>query len=47
MKRQLQFIAMTLFVGIMLAAIGTGCHTAEGFGKDMEDAGEKIQEETR
>ena len=35
---------------LLLAIVGqivfTGCHTANGFGKDMEDAGEKIQDKT-
>lgn len=29
------------------AVVATGCNTAKGFGEDMENAGEKIQEETR
>ncbi|WP_430472861.1 entericidin A/B family lipoprotein [Thalassospira lucentensis] len=34
-------VAMITGMGFGLAA----CETAEGFGKDMEDAGEAIQEE--
>jgi predicted small secreted protein len=37
----LLFLAMTL-----LAVVGVGCNTAHGFGKDMERAGEKIQDGT-
>jgi predicted small secreted protein len=39
-------IILSLFVGLLtLSAIGCK-HTANGLGKDMEDAGEKIQEKT-
>lgn len=35
---------------VLIAIVGqivfTGCHTANGFGKDMQDAGEKIQDKT-
>lgn len=35
----------TLFAAITLVAAVTGCrHTAEGAGKDIERAGEKIQD---
>jgi len=30
----------------LLAIVSTGCNTAHGFGKDMEKAGDKIQEKT-
>lgn len=36
-----------LFVATLLALVTSACHTAHGFGQDMEDAGEKIQEKTR
>ena len=36
------FLATTL-----LAVVGVGCNTAHGFGKDMEKAGEKIQDGTK
>ncbi len=29
------------------AIVGLGCNTAPGFGKDMEKAGDKIQEGTK
>ena len=36
-----------LFVTALLAVVGIGCNTAHGFGKDMEKAGDKIQEGTK
>jgi len=30
----------------LLALVSAGCNTAHGFGKDMEKAGDKIQEKT-
>jgi predicted small secreted protein len=38
----LLFLATTLF-----AIVGVGCNTAHGFGKDVEKAGEGIQEGTK
>jgi predicted small secreted protein len=38
----LLFLATTL-----LAIVGVGCNTAHGFGKDVEKAGEKIQDGTK
>ena len=33
-----------LFISLLLLAVSSlGCKTAEGFGKDMENAGEGIQ----
>lgn len=32
-----------LIVSLLLVAFSLGCKTAEGFGKDMENAGEGIQ----
>jgi predicted small secreted protein len=42
------FKRLILFLGIIsvLAMTGVGCGTAHGFGKDMEKAGEKIQDGT-
>jgi predicted small secreted protein len=31
----------------LLAIVGIGCNTAHGFGKDMENAGESIQNGTK
>lgn len=37
-------------IGLLLAIVSqivfTGCHTANGFGQDMQDAGQSIQEKT-
>ncbi len=38
---------LLLFVTALVAIAGTGCNTAHGFGKDMEKAGDKIQEGTK
>lgn len=40
-------IIVLLFLTALLAIAGMGCNTAHGFGKDMEKAGDKIQEGTR
>ena len=40
-------IVLLLFVTALLAIAGMGCNTAHGFGKDMERAGEKIQDGTK
>jgi predicted small secreted protein len=39
--------ALFLSFTTLLSLLGLGCHTANGFGKDMEKAGEKIQDGTR
>jgi predicted small secreted protein len=39
-------IAVLLLVTAFLAIVGVGCNTAHGFGKDMENAGESIQDGT-
>jgi predicted small secreted protein len=36
-----------LFATALLAIVGIGCNTAHGFGKDMEKAGEGIQNGTK
>ena len=40
-------IVVLLFVTALLAIVGMGCNTAHGFGKDVERAGEKIQDGTK
>jgi predicted small secreted protein len=40
-------IVVLSFVTALLALSSIGCNTAHGFGKDMEKAGEKIQEGTK
>jgi len=37
-------IVVLLFVTTLLAIAAMGCNTAHGFGKDVEKAGDKIQE---
>jgi predicted small secreted protein len=44
--RMKKYIFLTLIMSIYLLLAGTGCRTAHGFGEDMENAGEKIQEKT-
>lgn len=40
-----RFVAL-LCITTFLAIVGTGCNTARGFGKDVENAGESIQDGT-
>ena len=40
-------IVVLLFVTTLLAIVGVGCNTAHGFGKDMESAGDSIQNSTK
>jgi predicted small secreted protein len=40
-------IIALLFVTALLALVGTGCNTANGFGKDVKNAGEGIQNGTK
>jgi len=40
-------IIVLLFVTTLLSIVGMGCNTAHGFGKDMEKAGDKIQDGTK
>ena len=42
-----KIILTLLFVATLLAIASSGCNTAHGFGKDMENAGDKIQEKTQ
>jgi len=37
------FLGIAFFSIVLLVVAGLGCKTAEGFGKDMENAGEGIQ----
>jgi predicted small secreted protein len=46
MKHLIKPLLCSLFV-VVLVGIASGCkNTAKGIGKDMENAGEKIQEKT-
>lgn len=48
MTIQKQRFVLVIFAVALLALSATGCrHTASGFGKDVENAGEKIQEKTK
>jgi predicted small secreted protein len=40
-------IIVLLFVTTLLAIVGMGCNTAHGFGKDVSDAGQGIQNGTK
>lgn len=40
-------IVVLLCLTSLLAIVGLGCNTAHGFGKDMESAGEQIQDGTK
>jgi predicted small secreted protein len=41
MKRAL----IVLFAGLVVLSWSVGCQTTEGFGRDLQDAGEAIEEE--
>ncbi len=40
-------IVVLSFVAAFLAIVGVGCNTAHGFGKDVQNAGESIQDGTK
>jgi len=40
-------IVVMLFVSSLLVLVGVGCNTAHGFGKDVEKAGQGIQDGTK
>jgi predicted small secreted protein len=40
-------IVVLLFVTTLLAIVGFSCNTAHGFGKDVESAGDSIQNSTK
>ena len=44
---RVQRLVLLLLASTLLAMVGVGCNTAHGFGKDMEKAGEKIQDGTK
>ncbi len=44
---RLRFGLIQLLVSLFVLLAASGCHTANGFGKDVERAGEKIQEGTK
>jgi predicted small secreted protein len=40
-------LLVLLFVTASLATLGLGCNTAHGFGQDMQNAGQSIQDGTK
>jgi predicted small secreted protein len=40
-------IVVLLFISALMTLAGTGCNTANGFGKDMQAAGQGIQNGTK
>jgi predicted small secreted protein len=40
-------ILVLLFVATFLAIVGVACNTAHGFGKDVKDAGQGIEDGTK
>jgi predicted small secreted protein len=40
-------IAFLLFISALVAVAGMGCNTANGFGKDVSNAGQGIQNGTK
>jgi predicted small secreted protein len=46
MTKSLKRLAVLFCLTAVLILVNTGCHTAHGFGKDMQDAGEGIQKGT-
>lgn len=43
MKRVSKALALVLLLGLTVTAF-SGCRTAKGFGEDMQNAGESIQD---
>ena len=44
---RLQRIVLSLLITALLAIVGVGCNTAHGFGKDVKNAGESIENGTK
>ena len=47
MNTSIERVVVLLLLTSFLAIVGVGCNTAHGFGKDMEKAGEGIQNGTK
>ena len=47
MNQIMKRIVVLLFITTLIAIASIGCNTAHGFGKDVEKAGDKIQEDRR
>ena len=43
----LSVIAVILAIAALISAFSTGCNTTRGIGKDIEKAGDKIQDASR
>jgi predicted small secreted protein len=44
--KMLKRTALYLLIAVVGQIVFTGCHTAHGFGEDMENAGQHIQDKT-
>ena len=40
-------IVVPLFLATLLAIVGVACNTAHGFGQDVKDAGQGIEDSTK
>ncbi len=47
MKNSIKRLVVLLIVTAFAAAVTVSCNTAHGFGKDVENAGESIQDGTK
>ena len=47
MNQLFKRILVLLFLAALVSVVGLGCHTANGFGQDMKDAGQGIQNGTK
>jgi predicted small secreted protein len=47
MKTSFRNLTVVLLVAAFVALVTTGCQTSKGFGKDMENLGEKIQDKAK
>lgn len=47
MNSKPKHFALLLLAALFLGLITTGCQTSKGFGKDVENLGDKIQEKSK
>jgi predicted small secreted protein len=47
MNQLFKRIVVLAFLSALVTIVGMGCNTANGFGKDMSDAGQGIQNGTK
>jgi predicted small secreted protein len=47
MNTHIKRIVILLFVATFLAIVGTACNTAHGFGKDVKETGQSIEDGTK